>query len=114
MICNKDCNARCVCIDGYVEQTFRHMTEDKKLVTETICIPETQCPKTSPETPIKSPIIADPLCPKYSVWNDCASGCGPKTCENKDTYQDKICPEVCKPSCVCIKGFVAKSSTYLD
>ncbi|PIC30622.1 hypothetical protein B9Z55_021805 [Caenorhabditis nigoni] len=41
-------------------------------------------------------------CPgKNQVWSDCGSAC-PKRCEQKEPV---ICPAVCRPGCVCKKGF---------
>ncbi|CAP37671.1 Protein CBG20706 [Caenorhabditis briggsae] len=46
--------------------------------------------------------IGDSKCPgKNQVWSDCGSAC-PKKCEQEEPV---MCPAVCRPGCVCKKGF---------
>ncbi|UMM38347.1 hypothetical protein L5515_009801 [Caenorhabditis briggsae] len=43
---------------------------------------------------------------KNQEWSDCGSAC-PKRCEQKEPV---ACPAVCRPGCVCKKGFCLRTS----
>ncbi|CAO4382636.1 unnamed protein product [Caenorhabditis nigoni] len=68
---------------------------------EVICV-------TAPCNPIST---CEPIgcsrCPgKNQEWSDCGSAC-PKRCEQKEPV---ICPAICRPGCVCKKGFCLNKS----
>ncbi|XP_053546019.1 hemocytin-like [Bombina bombina] len=76
--CSKDCQSECYCKEGYVLAS----------PTSNTCIPESECTSCGPN----------------GKYNDCISHCQ-DTCENY-LQQDRPCAMMCKPGCVCVKGYV--------
>ncbi|CAO4382633.1 unnamed protein product [Caenorhabditis nigoni] len=52
------------------------------------CVPDTKCQGVNQE------------------WSDCGAAC-PKRCEQKEPV---MCPAICRPGCVCKKGFCLRTS----
>nr|QRN45218.1 zonadhesin-like 1 [Tineola bisselliella] len=77
--CDKKCNKGCFCIGDLVRNSKGK------------CVPVDKCPDTK-------------KCKKPNeVWDKCNALCQ-TTCDNyKDPH--KVCPAICKPGCVCAKGY---------
>ncbi|CAO4382634.1 unnamed protein product [Caenorhabditis nigoni] len=73
----------------------------KKRQTEGSASEQEEAAIIAPKKPLP-PVNPCNKCPgKNQVWSDCGSAC-PKRCEQKEPV---ICPAVCRPGCVCKKGF---------
>ncbi len=75
-----------------------------------VCIPQCECPTDTPywdeiqgcQASNECPNLADDqvLCEiAGGLWDECGSGCGPKSCENPDPGPE--CLAVCVPQCLC-------------
>ncbi|KPM04393.1 cysteine rich trypsin inhibitor-like protein 6 [Sarcoptes scabiei] len=77
------CRPGCVCQAGYVR---------KYLGGRGPCIPKYKCPKKK-------------HCGKHQHWSKCKGHCQ-LTCRHPKSVK---CPAICRPGCICNKGYVRKN-----
>lgn len=83
-ICNKMCNSRCDCNDGYVKNN------------EGICVLRSSCPVNEIE------------CPENQEYATCATQCFPRTCSNRNVTPNPHiqCKIICRPGCKCKNNYI--------